>query len=209
MSLHRPPPELDLNGLADEELIARVAAMRAAGRAEEAAAALAVLVYGYWDNVVRRVALRVPAPDVEDVTSEIITSALRSAFDGTSQGEFVVWIGTIVKRRVADFYRSRERRIEADSLDRIAEAGREPTTDGEVDRAGYLEVQGIIVELLGARSDAHRRVIEIMVFDDRPAAAAVAAVEAMTDANAYQIVKRFRTELRGRLDARDTAGDPA
>lgn len=209
MAFPEPLPEHVLDGLTDEELIAYIAAMRSRGNAEAAATGLGVLVFGHWENVRRRVALRVPAVEVEDLTGEIITSAVRSAFDGTSEGEFIVWLGTIVKRRIADFYRLRERRLDTDSLDAIAEGGREPATDGEIDLGGYLEVQAVIVELLEARSEAHRRVIEIMVFDDLPASAAVAEVDGMTAANAYQVVTRFRAELRRRLAERDTDADPA
>lgn len=198
-----PLPEHLLDGLPDDVLIACVVAMRRRGRPDAAAAALGVLVFGHWAGVRRRVAARVPAADVEDVTGDIITSALRSAFDGSSEGEFAVWLGTIVKRRIADFYRARARRPVTDSLDAVAGTGREPTTHGEIDLGGYLAVQALILELLQARSPAHRRVIEIMVFEDRPAADAVAEVDGMRAPNAYQIVTRFRAELARRLTERD------
>ncbi len=207
MSFLDPLPEHELDRLSDEALIAYVAAMRARGHREAAATGLAVLVYGHWDNVRRRVALRVRAADVEDVTGEVMTSAIRSAFDGTSEGEFVVWLGTIVKRRIADFHRKRERTIAADSLDAITEAGREPADDGAIDRSGYLEVQALIVELLQARSPEHRRVIELMVFEDLPASAATAAVPGLSEPNAYKIVSRFRKDLRAALSERDTGPD--
>lgn len=121
MAYPEPLPEHVLDGLTDEELIAYIAAMRSRGNAEAAATGLGVLVFGHWENVRRRVALRVPSVEVEDLTGEIIPSAVRSAFDGTSEGEFIVWLGTIVKRRIADFYRLRERRLDTDSLDAIAE----------------------------------------------------------------------------------------
>ncbi|WP_354699021.1 hypothetical protein DSM112329_04722 [Paraconexibacter sp. AEG42_29] len=213
MATHRPLtfsgplPDHELQSLSDDQLIAYVSAMRTRGHREAAATGLAHLVFGHWENVRRRVVLRIPAQDVEDVTGEIITSAVRSAFDGTSKGEFVVWMNTITKRRIADFFRDRERTLDTDSLDAVTAAGREPASDGEVDRAGYLEVQAIIEELLAERSPDHRRIIEIMVFDDQTADVAVTEVPAVTTENAYQIVSRFRRDLRRRLAARDIPPD--
>jgi DNA-directed RNA polymerase specialized sigma24 family protein len=207
VSFRDPLEEHELDRLTDEALIAYVSAMRARGHRDAAAAGLAVLVYGHWDNVRRRVALRVREADVDDVTGEVMTSAIRSAFDGTSEGEFVVWLGTIVKRRIADFHRKRERTIATDSLDAITEAGHEPAHDGEIDRSGYLEVQALIVALLGERSPDHRKVIELMVFEDLPAGAATAAVPGVSEPNAYKIVSRFRADLRARLAERDTGPD--
>ena len=39
----------------------------------------------------------------------VMLAAIKSAFDGTSIGEFVVWLNRIVARRgIADFHRDRE-----------------------------------------------------------------------------------------------------
>lgn len=208
MSFPRPLSAHDLPPLSDEQLIAYVAAMRARGERDAAALGLAHLVYGHWENVRRRVSLRVPAADVDDVAGEVITSAVTSAFDGTSEGEFVVWMGRIAQRRIADYHRAKARRISAESLDAVTEAGYEPSADGGVDRTGYLEVQTIIQELLGERSPEHRRVVEVMVFDDLPASSAQAAVPGLSEANAYKIVSRFRRDLRVRLAERDTGEGP-
>ena len=48
-----------------------------------------MLVFGHWHNVSRRVALKVPPSAVEDVTADVLVSAIQSAFDGVSAGEFV------------------------------------------------------------------------------------------------------------------------
>ena len=96
--------EADLGRLEDDALIAYVRSARRHGHASSRVA-LAVLVYGHWHNVARRVALKVPAAMVEDVTSDVLVSALQSAFDGSSQGEFHVWLQTITARRIADFHR--------------------------------------------------------------------------------------------------------
>lgn len=59
MASPEPLPGHVLDGLTDEELIAYIAGMRSRGNAEAAATGLGVLVFGHWENVRRRVALRV------------------------------------------------------------------------------------------------------------------------------------------------------
>ncbi|HEY6891414.1 MAG TPA: sigma factor, partial [Solirubrobacter sp.] len=102
--MFRALAEAELVRLDDDALIAYVRSARAARHASERLA-LAVLVYGHWHNVARRVALKVPPAAVEDVTSEVLMSALGAAFDGSSEGEFHVWLRTITARRIADFHR--------------------------------------------------------------------------------------------------------
>ena len=102
--MFRPLGEAELTRLDDDALIGYVRSARAAGH-PSARDALAVLVFGHWHNVARRVALKVPAASVEDVTSDVLVSAIQSAFDGVSEGEFAVWLRTITARRIADFHR--------------------------------------------------------------------------------------------------------
>jgi RNA polymerase sigma factor (sigma-70 family) len=149
--------------------------------------------------VASRVSAKLPAHAVEDVTGDVIADAIRSSFAGESIGEFRSWLHTILKRRVADFYRAREREVDQAPLERDDEEGgaREPAVG---DGVGYVEVQMILEQLLAEMRDDHRRVVEIVVLEDRSAAEACAEVPGMTADNAYQIVRRFRTELRRRLD---------
>ena len=49
------------------------------------------------------------AEDVEDQAMTVMLAAIKSAFDGTSFGEFRVWLNRIITRRgIADFHRDRE-----------------------------------------------------------------------------------------------------
>ena len=75
-----------------------------------------MLVFGHMDNIRRRMAMRLPGHAVDDVASDVVVRAIASAFDGTSAGEFHSWLSTICRRAIADFYRSRARRIRADPL---------------------------------------------------------------------------------------------
>jgi DNA-directed RNA polymerase specialized sigma24 family protein len=180
----RPLGEAELVRLADDELIAYVRAARAVGHAS-GRVALAVLVYGHWHNVARRVALKVPVAAVEDVTSEVLVSALQSAFDGSSEGEFGVWLRTITARRIADFHR-RPRAVTVPLEDVSAEA----PSDGVVLVADAVE------RVLSRLSAEHRRVVEAVVFEGR----AASEVDGVSAANVHQITSRFRRALREELD---------
>jgi RNA polymerase sigma factor (sigma-70 family) len=174
-------------------------AARDARATEDARLALQVLVFGYWDVVASRVSLKLPAHAVDDVTGDVIADAIRSSFAGESVGEFRSWLKTILNMRVVDFYRAREREVDQTPL--VRDDDERPGTEPAVaDDVGYVEVQMILEDLVDELRDDHRRVVEIVVFEDRSAAEACAEVPAMTADNAYQIVRRFRTELRRRLE---------
>jgi len=173
--------EAELARLDDDALIRY---LRSA-RGESARTALAILVYGHWHNVSRRVSLKVPAAAVEDVTADVLVSAIQSAFDGTSVGEFAVWLRTITARRIADFHRRPvARTVPLDDVELIA-----PSED-EVVLADLIE------RVLGRLSAEHRRVVEQVVFEGR----AASEIDGVSVANVHQITSRFRRALREELD---------
>jgi DNA-directed RNA polymerase specialized sigma24 family protein len=176
--------ESELVRLGDDALIAYVRAARSAAHAS-ARLALAILVYGHWHNVSRRVALKVPPAAVEDVTSDVLVSAIQSAFDGSSEGEFHVWLRTITARRIADFHR-RPRASTVALEDVTVEAPEE----------GVIVVADAVERVLARLSDEHRRVVELVVFDGL----AASEVDGVSAANVHQITSRFRRALREELD---------
>jgi RNA polymerase sigma-70 factor (ECF subfamily) len=178
----RPLAEPELVRLDDDALIAYVRSARAQGH-PSARLALAVLVYGHWHNVARRVALKVPSEAVEDVTSEVLVSALQSAFDGSSAGEFHVWLRTITARRIADFHR-RARPVEG--LDEQVAA---------VPDDGAVDLTDAVSRVLGRLSSEHRRVVELVVFEGL----AASEVDGVSATNVHQITSRFRRALREEL----------
>lgn len=204
MPSFRRRPDHELQTLSDDGLIGYIRAARDAGDAESAQRGLQILVYGHWDNVVRRVRIKVPAADVEDVAGEVIVSAIRSAFDGESEGEFRVWLRTITNRRVADYHRSREgdpKRVALRSGDED-EPGVDP---GVAAGDGYVEVQDAIARVLDRLSDDHERVVRLNVFEQRDAGETAQQIPGMTPANVHQIVRRFRKALQRELG--DTGED--
>ena len=205
----KPLSEGELNKLSSDELIAYIRKAADAGRPDAARTALAMLCWRHFDDITRRVRMRIPAQDVEDVAMIALTSAIKSAFDGTSVGEFVVWINTIVRRRIADYHRSREGDPDVGLLPTEHQGeddvwGEEPATD---DATGAVVVQSVIDECLEDLSEPHRDVIELNVFQDLDAAETARQVNEhfpdldppMSDQNVHQIVSRFRRCVRSKL----------
>jgi RNA polymerase sigma factor (sigma-70 family) len=195
--LFHPLDESALERLDDEALIGYMRQARTSGH-PSAAVALAILVFGHWPNVERRVRMRIPAAHVEDLTGDIIADAIASAFEGTSVGEFVSWLSTITKRAISDFYRRGPGRMK-----QTDEAAAEPAAPSE---AGVVAVRDAIERVMAKLRPEHRRVVDLVVFEDRSAAEAADAVDGMTESNVHQIVSRFRAALRGELQAGGDTG---
>jgi RNA polymerase sigma factor (sigma-70 family) len=183
-----------LQRLDDDQLVEYMRRAREAGH-PSAADALAVLVYGHWHNVVRRVQLKVAEPYVEDLAGDIVADAISSAFDGTSVGQFKSWLATITQRAIADHYRRGAGRERVEPLEG-SDADREPVAADD----GAVEVRDAIDRVMAALNADHRRVIEIVVFEGRPARDAATEVRGMSEANVHQIASRFRAALRRELD---------
>jgi DNA-directed RNA polymerase specialized sigma24 family protein len=180
-SVFRPLGEAELARLDDDALIAYL--RRAHG--ESARTALAVLVYGHWANVARRVSLRVPPAAVDDVTADVLVSAIQSAFDGRSTGEFAVWLRTITARRIADFHRRP-----------VAQTVPLDGVDVEAPADSAVGVVDAVSRVLARLSPEHAAVVEAVVLEGRPAS----ELDGVSATNAYQIASRFRQALREELD---------
>jgi len=199
VSAFEPESDNELQRLRDEELIAYIARARDHGDLEAAGRGLAILVFGHWSNVERRVRMKVPDAHVEDVTGAIIVSAIQSAFSGMSVGEFVKWLARITQRRIADFHRKPR-------VDVVALAGGEDDEDGPRERQlegaseeGYVELRDAIERVLDRLSARDQQVIELRIFEDL-LSAEVAERLGLTVANVDKIVSRFRRALRRALD---------
>lgn len=195
--MFRPLDEAGLQRLDDDALVDYMRRARGAGH-PSAGLALAILVYGHWANVERRVRLKVPEVHVEDLTGEVVADAISSAFDGRSVGEFVAWLSTITRRAIADFYRRGAGQIRFEDPPAV-----EPEAPSE---EGAVEVRDAIERVMVKLRADHRRVVDIIVFGDGTAADAAAEVPGVSEANAHQIVSRFRRALRAELEAGGDTG---
>lgn len=188
----RPLDETELERLDDDALIGYMRQARAAGH-PSAGLALAIMVFGRWSIVERRVRMKVPEAHVEDLTGDIVVDAIASSFDGTSVGQFVRWLDTITRRAIADFH-SRGR----DPRGSEQVSGAEPAAESE---EGVVEIRDAVERVMARMGEDHRRVTEIVIFADGSAADAVRALPGMTEGNVHQIVSRFRRALRDELEA--------
>lgn len=197
--------ERQLGDLSDEQLVDYLRRAREAGRHDAMKPAVAVLVYGYWDNLVNRARLKLRSDaDAEDVAAEAIASAIVSAFDGKSVGEFRSWLHTILSRRIADWWEAKEQKLDKTRLPSEHQGdeevwGREPAVGFEGEA---LFAQGCIRQALEEIDDPrHRRVLDLYVFGPHPAAETAKLVgDGMTEANVHQIASRFQRRVKELLE---------
>lgn len=208
---HQRLSEPELQRLSSDELIKYIREATDAGHADCAQSALAVLCFRHFDDVVRRIRLRVPAEDVEDAAMTVMLAAIKSAFEGTSIGEFVNWLNRIVARRgIADYHRSREDDPPLGPLPTEHQGdedvwGEEPAS---ADESGRVIVQTVIDECLEPLSPPHRFVIELNVFEDLDASDSAGRVNGrhpeletpMSTDNVHKIVSRFRQCVSAKLE---------
>ena len=196
--------------MSDEQLVAYMRDAREAGRPDAMKPGLAVLVFGYWDILLGRARLRLPPSDAEDVAGEAVASAIASAFDGQSVGEFRSWVHTILSRRIADYYETGKRRPKTTEL--VSEHGGEENVWGHEPAAPFegdaLFASDCLKRAYEELDTRHRRVVDLYVLGPLSAADAAADVtNGMTEANVHQIASRFQRRFKELLEGGgDTAG---
>jgi RNA polymerase sigma factor (sigma-70 family) len=202
-------PEHHLTSLSDDQLIDYMRRAREAGRHDAMKAPISVLVYGYWDTLVQRARLKLPSSDAEDVAGEAVASAIASAFDGKSIGEFRSWLHTILSRRIADYLESRKRKPQTTQLPSEHERedevwGSEPGVEFEGEA---LHARDCLREACGEIEDArHRQVIDLYVLGPHTAAETADLVgDEMTEANVHQISSRFQKRFKELLEEGNTS----
>lgn len=92
----------------------------------------------YLPMVYRRVRYVVPETDVEDVTQEIFITVMRSLGSFKGNAKFSTWLRTLISRRVADYYRSRnpaEMELEKD----VSEVDEGALGSNAISQAGPLD----------------------------------------------------------------------
>lgn len=115
----------------------------------------------YLTKVYRRVYSLVPEIDVEDVTQEVFISVARSIGSFRGGSSFSTWLYRIVKRRVADFYRKRERQVEQVELEKASQ------TPGE-NPLGDASDALLLQQALRALPESHREIILLRLAEGLP-----------------------------------------
>jgi DNA-directed RNA polymerase specialized sigma24 family protein len=202
--------DAELQRLGSDDLVSYIRDATGAGRSDCAQAGLATLCWRHYDDVVRRVRMRVPAGDVEDVAMTAMLAAIKSAFDGIAVGQFVNWLHRIVDRRgIADYHRAREAEPLRNPLpsEHTGEEGVWGDESSEPPADGAVALQSVVDECLRRLSDPHQDVVEHNVFQALDASRTAARVNEahpdldppMSNDNVHQIVSRFRRCVRTRL----------
>lgn len=201
----RERSENELEQMSDEQLIAHMRAAREAGRQDQVDSAMGILAFGYWDIVLGRVLAKVPRTDAEDVASEIIISAIGSAFDSDSVGAFRAWLSQIIHRRIADYHRRKEGKPTLGALPTEHQGdeavwGEEPSEEFSGDD---LHARQCLKQVYEKRSDEHKQVLGMHVFGPATAKETADAIPGMTEDNVNQIASRFRKDYNDCLEAAD------
>lgn len=79
--------------------------------------AFEVLYDNYFDQVYNRVWYLIPKQDVEDVTQETFTAAVKSLKNFRGDSKLSTWLRTLTNRQIANYYRSRNRTDPAETMD--------------------------------------------------------------------------------------------
>ncbi len=199
-SAFRELSEQELALLTDDDLIAYIRGSRSAGRAPAVRLALQMLVFGYWDTLVARAGLKLPRDAAEDMASTALESAIKSAFDGESVGEFRSWMHTILARKISEHYRSREgkpRLVPLISENPEESWGDEPSV--EPDEGALVDLRAAVVRAYDELPAKHQTVIDLYVLSQYSASEA-AAQTGEGENNVHQIGSRFRRRVRALLD---------
>jgi RNA polymerase sigma factor (sigma-70 family) len=143
------------------------------------------------------------------VAGEAVASAIASAFDGKSLGEFRSWLHTILSRRIADYLESRKRKPRTTQLpsehEREEEVwGSEPAVEFEGDALFARDcLRRAYEEIDDAR---HRRVVDLYLLGPHTAAETADLVgDGMTEANVHQISSRFQRRFKELLEGGNTS----
>ena len=191
----------------EDRLIAYLLEARAAGAGT--GLAVSILVYKLMSNVRRRVAMKVPAEAIEEVSEAVLLSALTSGFDGSSVGEFRSWLSTIIQRRIADHHRSPKTDVrlvplpdEHEGDDEVWGARASVPFEGEA-----IDVERALARAKGELKPEHLEVVLLYIFDDLPAAEVADRVPGISETNVHKIAQRFRDRINELLAGGDDTAE--
>ena len=193
----------ELARLKDEELIAYAVAARDAGEQAEFQEALKQFVASRIGLVDYWVGSKVGANDRDEVVGNAMVSIIKSVgnFKGSSAGEFVEWMRSITRRRIADHYRDSKKDPGSVPIDEQAadEEDWGPVL-GEPDETGSVEVRMVIEEQIKARNAVQQEVIRLRIAGFSSIETAENCCdEKMTATNVDKIFSRFRKDVEKEL----------
>jgi RNA polymerase sigma-70 factor (ECF subfamily) len=115
----------------------------------------------YLPLIYARVCALVPLTDAEDVTQEVFLSVARSIRSFRGHSAFSTWMNSIVKRRVADYYRRAARQVPQVPL---AEGSDTPAENN----LRSLEEKLVVKQALHSLPEHQREVILLRLVEELP-----------------------------------------
>lgn len=218
MSAYRRLTDVELGLLGDDELVAQIGIAREAGDLDGAKLASQVLALGFQDQIRIKVARKVPAQDIDEVAQEVLISLINASFDGKVMASFRAFMNTIVKYRIADYWRAQERHPRQDPLphehgDDDDIWGGEPSTE---DSSEEVAIRDAIARVVATRNPRHQRIIQLYGpelvegGEDLSGAGVVERLDAegeqVTVDNVQQVWRRFKVDLKAELDSGEDGG---
>lgn len=220
LSEYRRLTEMELGLLGDDELVARIGVAKDAGDVVGAKQASEHLALGFEQQIKIKVARKVPAQDIDEVAQEALISLVNASFDGKVLASFRAFMNTIVKYRIADYWREQERHPRQAPLP--SEHGGDDETWGEEptveDSSSELAIRDAIERVIATRNPQHQRIIRlygpelIEGGEDLSGAQVVerlaAEGEGVSVDNVQQIWRRFKVDLAEQLQSGEDGGTP-
>ncbi len=207
---------MELGLLGDDELVAQIGVAKDAGDLLGAKQASEHLALGFEGQIKIKVARKVPAQDIDEVAQEALISLINASFDGKVLASFRAFMNTIVKYRIADYYRAKERHPDQAPLsgehgDDDEIWGEEPSTE---DSSEALGIRDAVERVLSKRNPVHRRIIELygpeMIGEDLTGAGVVERLagegETVSVDNVQQVWRRFKVDLARELAGEENGG---
>jgi len=145
-------------------------------------------------GVLNRVRFVVPSEDVEDVTQEVFMAALKSLQSFRGESQFSTWLRTLTNRKVAEYYRKRNRKQEA-PVTSLSEASSQKDGVQSVHLEDRLAIQNAMLKL----PESYREIILLRFAEDLQ----FVEIARATGNNLEAVKSTFRramTALRARLD---------
>lgn len=200
----RRKSEIEQANLTDEELIAYAVDARKADQHDTFTAAVREFVGRRMGLVSYWVSKKAHGFEAEEIVGNALASMITSAdkIKGSSAGEMVEWMRAVTARRIADYYRAKEKDPTMVPIDdQPADDGEwvEPT-GGAPDETGRVEVRILLEQVLAGLDEVKREVFEMRIAGyTAKETAELSRDPGMTPANVDQIFSRCKKKLSKEL----------
>ncbi|MEA2294416.1 MAG: hypothetical protein QOE86_2055 [Solirubrobacteraceae bacterium] len=190
----------------DEALIAYVRDAYAAGATAAVQLGWSLLQYRHQDRIRGILAAKLPSDNVDEAAQEVLIAAYEAVVGEHDIARFAGWLNQVTFNLRAEFWRGKPGKsvkvvregVPLDD-DREGSSSYELADDGGFDRS---DLELLVDELLARRNSRHREIVRLNVIEGWRAKE-VSAKTGETEANVYQVAKRFRDELRAALAGAD------